>query len=211
MRTIIVGGGRVGLRTAELLSDRGHDSLIVERRSERCERLSDAYVSTVIEGDGTDPSVLRQAGLDRADAVIALTNETGLNFTVCLLADRLTDVRTVMRLVEADGDDYAPFVDAVIDPERAGARMAANAAESEVRALEDAAGGVEILEVTVAEGAPVAGRSLATVSLPRGSLVVSDSGAGTIAGPKTALDAGQTYVVATEPDVESEVVNLFRG
>lgn len=139
MRVVVVGGGRVGLRTARLLVDRGHDAVIVERDLERCERLSDEYVATVVEGDGTDPDVLRQTGLARTDALVALTASTGPNLTACLLADQLSNgaIRTVMRVVEDDEVAYREFVDATINPERAGARMAANAIEPGIQALED--------------------------------------------------------------------------
>ncbi len=213
MRVVIVGGGRVGLQTARLLVDRGHDALVVERDPGRCEFLADEYVATVVEGDGTEPSVLRQTALDRTDAFLALTASTDANLTACLLADRLADgrLRTVMRVVGADDAAYRELVDATVDPERAGGRMAANAVETDVRTLEDTAGDVEIAEITIREDAPVADRTLADVALPRGALVVSDVSAGTIAGPETTLVPGRTYVVAMVGDVADEVINLTRG
>lgn len=45
---IIVGGGRVGFRTAELLADRGHDVTIVERNAEVVDEIADEWVATVI-------------------------------------------------------------------------------------------------------------------------------------------------------------------
>jgi trk system potassium uptake protein TrkA len=213
MRVVVIGGGRVGLRTARLLVDRGHDAVIVEQNPERCEQLSDEYVATVLEGDGTDPAVLRQTGLARTDALVALTASTGPNLTACLLADQLSEgaLRTVMRVVNDDEAAYREFVDATINPERAGARMAANAIEPEVQALEDVSGDVEIVEITVDGSAPVANRTLADVAFPRGTLVVSDVSAGAIAGPETELIPGRTYVVALTTDVADEVVNLMRG
>ncbi|MFB6161737.1 MAG: TrkA family potassium uptake protein [Haloferacaceae archaeon] len=212
LRVVVAGGGRVGARTAELIDGRGHDVVVVERDPERCESLSDAYVATVIEGDATEPGVLRQAGLDRADAVIALTASEGANLSICLLADRLGDgLRTVMRATEGEHEEYREFVDEVVYPERAGARLAANAIEGDVRALVDVSGDVEVLEITVAEDAPVAGRSPADVALPRGSVVVTDVHANEIATAETVLEPGRTYTVAVEPPVEDEIVNLFRG
>lgn len=213
MRIVVVGGGRVGLRTARLLVDRGHDAVIVERNPERCEALSDEYVATIVEGDGTDPEILRQTGLDRTDALVALTNETGQNLTACLLADRLAsdDIRTVMRVIDDDEAPYREFVDATIDPERAGGRMAANAVEPGLQALEGVSGSVEIVEITVEEGAPVANRTLSEVAFPRGALVVSDVSTNHIAGPDTELIPGRTYVVAIADGVAGEVVNLMRG
>jgi trk system potassium uptake protein TrkA len=209
---VIAGGGRVGSRTAHLLDDRGHDVTVIERDRDLVEALSDEYVATVIHGDATRPSILRQANLDRADVIVALTGEAGRNLAVCMAAQRLDPgVSTVMRTDESLDGEYDAFVDEVIFPERAGARAAANAVERDVRALEDVTGNLEIMEVRVAEGAPVAGRTLTEVALPRGSLVVSDADGHRTAGSETELVAGRSYVVAVEPDVADEVVNLFRG
>ncbi|WP_276259507.1 potassium channel family protein [Haloglomus litoreum] len=212
LRVVVVGGGRVGTRTAELLDDRGHDVVVVEEDPDRVEALSDEYIATVIQGDATRPSILEQAGLDRADALAALTGRTGVNLATCMVATRLeSGLETVMRTDREVGDEYAGFVDAVTFPERAGARATANAIEHDVQTLTEATGALDILEVRVAEGAPVAGRALADVALPRGSLVVSDAAGDTIAGPETVLEPGQSYVLAVAPDVADEVMNLMRG
>lgn len=212
LRVVVAGGGRVGERTAELMDDRGHDVVVVEQDPERVEALSDEYIATVIQGDATRPSILEQAGLDRADAVAALTGRTGVNLATCMVATRLEPgLQTVMRTDREVGDEYDEFVDAVTFPERAGARATANAIERDVRTLTEATGALDILEVRVAEGAPVAGRELADIALPRGSLVVSDAAGDTIAGPETVLEPGQSYVLAVAPDVADEVMNLMRG
>jgi trk system potassium uptake protein TrkA len=212
LRVVVAGGGRVGERTAELMDDRGHDVVVVEQDPERVEALSDEYIATVIQGDATRPSILEQAGLDRADAVAAMTGRTGVNLATCMVATRLEPgLQTVMRTDREVGDEYDEFVDAVTFPERAGARATANAIERDVRTLTEATGALDILEVRVAEGAPVAGRELADIALPRGSLVVSDAAGDTIAGPETVLEPGQSYVLAVAPDVADEVMNLMQG
>jgi trk system potassium uptake protein TrkA len=212
LRTVIAGGGRVGSRTARLLDDRGHDVVIIERDDDLVSELVDERIATIIEGDATRPSILEQANLERVDVLAALTADGGTNLAVCMAAERLTpEVRTVMRTERAAGDEYGRFVDDVVFPERAGARAAANAMERGVRALEDVTGSLEVMEVEVVEGAPVAGRSLTEVALPRGSLVVSDADGDRIAGSETVLEPGRSYVVAIEPDVSDEVMNLMRG
>ncbi|OYR57451.1 potassium channel family protein [Halorubrum halodurans] len=211
-RIVIAGGGRVGNRVAHILDDRGHDVTVIEQDPNRAEALSDDYVATVIEGDATRPGVLEQADLERADVVAALTSLTGTNLAVCLLVRELApDTQTVARTEREPGEEFDRFVDEVIFPERAGARAAVNAIEPDVSALEDVTGTLDILEVHVVEGAPVAGRSLDEVSLPRGSLVVSDAAGDTLAGPETVLRPGESYLVAVEPSVVDEVLNLFRG
>ncbi len=213
LRVVIVGGGRVGLRVAQTLDDRGHDITVVERDPARADEIADEYVATVITGDATNPSILKQTGLRKADVFAALTANSGTNIAACLIAERYgSPIHTVMRrLGEKDADDYEDLVDATIFPEQAGARAAVNAIDAGVRALEDMVGALEILVIEVAEGAPVAGRSLTEVALPRGSLVVSGSDGETIAGGDTVVEAGREYVVATEADVVDEVRRLFRG
>lgn len=213
LRIVLVGSGRVGLQTARLLDDRGHDVLVIERNPERCERIAQEYVATVIEGDAARPSVLRQADIGRRDVVAALTNTPATNFAVCMAAKRIDpEIWTVMRTIYEDSEEeYAEFVDTVVFPERAGSRAVANAVETGVQSLESVAGEVEIMEVEVAPDSPAADRRLDEVTFPRGSLIIVDTEGGRIGGPETVLEAGNRYVIAVEPDVLDEVMNLLRG
>ncbi|WP_348612954.1 potassium channel family protein [Halobaculum rarum] len=212
LRVLVVGGGRVGAHVARLLDDRGHDIVVIERDPDIVDELSDEYVATIIQGDATRPSILEQVGLDRIDVVTALTGNTGTNLAVCMAVSQLApEVWTVMRTDHALGDEYHRFVDAVVFPERAGARAAVNSLEHGVRSLEDVTGNLEIMEIEVVDGAPVSGRSLTDVALPRGSLVVSDADGERIAGSEMVLEPGRSYIVAAEPDVSDEVLNLMRG
>lgn len=212
LRVVIAGGGRVGERTSRTLNDRGHDIVVIESNPEIAAALSNEYVATIIEGDATDPNVLSQAGLDRTDVVAALTENTDTNLAICLTVARLApEIETVMRTDREVGAEYDAFADDVIFTEAAGARAAANAIESDVRTLEEVTGSLDIVELTIATGAPVAGKTLADVSLPRGSLVVSDADGNSIAGSETTLEPDRTYIVAVEPEMSDEVLNLFRG
>ncbi|PSQ17049.1 potassium transporter Trk [Halobacteriales archaeon QS_8_69_73] len=210
---IVAGGGRVGFQTAELLANRGHDVTIVETEERVISEIADEWVATVIQGDATDPDIIEQAGIDRADAIAALTGETGLNLAVCLAALELQpEIRTVARIDRATAESYTRFVDAILFPERAGARVAANEiVGSDVQTLVDMTGNLEIMLVRVAEGAPAAGKRLTDVRLPAGALVVSDDDGNRIARSDTTLTPGSRYVVAIEPDVADEVMNLMRG
>jgi trk system potassium uptake protein TrkA len=211
-RVVIAGGGRVGQRTADMLDNRGHDVVVIESDSDRADAISDDYIATVIEGDATRPSILEQTDLDRTDVVAALTNRTGSNLAIAMMARNLTDsIRTVVRTEREGAEEFDRFVDSVIFPERAGARAATNAIEPDVSSLSDVTGELDIMEIRVRAEAPVAGRTLSEIALPRGSLVVSDAAGDKISGPETVLEAGETYVVAAEPSVVDEVMNLMRG
>ncbi|OTF11430.1 TrkA family potassium uptake protein [Halorubrum sp. SD612] len=210
---VIAGGGRVGFQTAELLADHGHEVTIVDRDEDVVSEIADEYVATVIRGDATNPDIIEQAGVERADVVAALTGETGLNLAVCLAARELSPgTRTVARIDRAAGEAYTRFVDAVLFPERAGARVAANEiVGDDVQALTDVTGDLDIMLVRIAEGAPAAGKSLTQVRFPDGTLVVSAADAQQVARPDTTLTPGKRYVVAVEPGVADEVMNLLQG
>lgn len=210
---IIVGGGRVGFQTAELLSDRGHNVRIIEKDPELCAALTDEWVATVIEGDATDPAILEQGGLETADVVAGLTGLTGVNLAVCMMATRLSPgTRTVARLDHGDGANYTEFVDGIVYPERAGARVATNQiVGSDVQTLADVTGNLDIVSVRVAEGAPAAGKQLRNVRFPAGTLVISAEDGDSVAQPDTELSPGHRYVVAVDPAVADEVMNLLRG
>ena len=210
---VIAGGGRVGFQTAEILAERGHEVTIVERDERVVSEIADAYVATVVRGDATNPDIIEQAGIERADVVAALTGETGLNLAVCLAARELApEVRTVARIDRAAGKEYTRFVDAVLFPERAGARVAANEViGDDVQTLADVTGDLDIMLVRVAEGAPAAGKSLTQIRFPAGALVVSAADAERVARSDTTLTPGKRYIVAVEPEVADEVLNLLQG
>ncbi|MFB6124788.1 MAG: TrkA family potassium uptake protein [Halanaeroarchaeum sp.] len=213
LSVIVAGGGRVGFQTAQLLADRGHDVTIVERDPGVVSTLADEWVATVIHGDATDPETIEQAGLDRADVVAGLTGETGVNLAVCLLAQELGgEIRTVARIDHPGARSYERLVDAAVFPESAGARTAADAiGGGAVQTLANVTGSLDVMSIRVAEGAPGAGKTLEDVRLPAGSLVVSAADGETVARPETTLVPGRRYVVAVEPAVADEVLNLFRG
>jgi trk system potassium uptake protein TrkA len=210
---IIAGGGRVGFRSAITLEDRGHDVTIVEPRRGRCDRIADEYVATVICGDASNPDILTQAGVESADVIAGLTGEPGINLAVCMEAAEIAPgIRTVARIDSEERAAYGRFVDETVFPEDAGARVAVNEIQgSDVRSLADVTGRLDIMEVRVEEGAPAANKVLSETRFPSGTLVISDDDGERVARSDTTLTPGKRYVIAVEPDVVDEVLNLLRG
>jgi len=94
MKTIIVGGGRVGRTLAERLEDRGEFVVIIDDDNERCEQAR-AEGFSVDEGDGSETDVLRSAGIDEAKIVVAATADDDVNLLVCQIADTKFGVEDV--------------------------------------------------------------------------------------------------------------------
>jgi len=87
MFVIIVGGGKTGSNAAELLLKEKQRVVVVEHRPEIIERLrQELPPDCVVEGDGSLPSVLEQAGVSEANVVAAVTGEDEANLVVCMLA-----------------------------------------------------------------------------------------------------------------------------
>jgi trk system potassium uptake protein TrkA len=106
MKVLIVGGGLVGSTLAEKLSRDGHDVSLVDESAERIRELDETLDVRVVLGNGSMASVLRRAGVEAADLVIATSNSDEVNMVVGLLASECFGVaRTVVRLRAADHEE----------------------------------------------------------------------------------------------------------
>lgn len=85
MRIVIVGAGMVGTQLAGRLSEEGHDIIVVDRDRNRLRNLEENYDLQTIPGDATSISVLHQAGVEKADLVVAVSNHDATNVLVCKL------------------------------------------------------------------------------------------------------------------------------
>jgi trk system potassium uptake protein TrkA len=211
---VIAGAGRVGHRTARVLGEYGHEVYLIERDSRTVEQVTDDQTGIVIEGDATDPRILRQTDPNEADILAALTGDGTTNFAICAEMRHLTEnIRTVTRVDDPSRADSAQeFVDEIIYPERAGSKAAVNRIQgNDIRTLEDVTGDLDILDIRVDPRSPVAGKRLKEILLPDGSHVISDADGTEVARPDTTLEADCRYLVAAEPSVADDVHKLLIG
>jgi len=217
MRFVIIGAGRVGLRTARVLQEEGHDVVIVERDQGRVERARRAGFS-VIEGDGSREVVLENAGLDRADALGALTSDLNANFAACLIGKH-HGCRTILRIDEDYREDiyrkYAEQVDEIIYPERLGAIGAKNAIlGGDIRAIADIAQNLQLVELTVTDNSPTRGYTISEVQLPANARMLAIGKRGrslTLPDPDMSLEEGDRLVVLADFDVLGDVRQIVVG
>jgi len=217
MRFVIVGAGRVGLRTGRALRESGHGVVFVEADTKTAKRARDAGFE-VIEGDGSLEAVLEQADLASADVVGALTGDLNDNFVTCLIADNY-GCRTVMRIDEDYRENiyrqYADAVDEVIYPERLGAIAAKNALlGGNSVAIADIAQNLQLIEFTVTETAPVNGYSLSELELPANARLLAfgkRNGAIGVPDVDDSLEVGDRLVILADFAVLSDVRQLIVG
>ena len=82
LNIIIVGCGKVGASLTEQLYKEGHDITLVDRSSERLQALTDMYDVMGIVGNGASYKIQREAGIDTADLMIAVTDSDELNLQI---------------------------------------------------------------------------------------------------------------------------------
>jgi len=217
MRFVIVGAGRVGLRTARALDENDNEIVLVESAPEASERARQEGFE-VVEGDGTMEETLEDAGIAEADALGALTSDLNDNFTTCMIANH-HGCRTVMRIDEDYREDiyrkYATEVDEVIYPERLGAIAAKNAlVGGNIRAIADIAHNLQLVEFTITESAPIYGYSLSELELPgQARLLAFGSGDEPlrIPTPDDTLDSGVRLVILTDFEKLDDIRSLIVG
>jgi trk system potassium uptake protein len=180
LTVLVVGGGRVGLALARLLTTADHDVVVVESGAERGAALAAAVpAARAVVADGTDPAVLESVGIRAADVVAAVTGHDAANLVVTTLARHEFDVpRTIARIVDPAHAwlfDAATGVDVAVDQADLLAGLIA-----EEMSLGDVAtllklrrGDFSLVEERVAPGAAAVGRSIAELELPAACVLVA--------------------------------------
>lgn len=99
MFIIIIGCGRVGSELAKLLSQEGHDVVIIDRNVASFERLGSTFNGLTLVGNGFDVAILKQAGIEKADAFCAVTNGDNTNLIASQIAKKVFNIPKVIARV----------------------------------------------------------------------------------------------------------------
>jgi len=164
MRIVIVGAGAVGTYLAERLSLEGQDVVIIESTQSRVAELQASLDAMVVYGNGSSPATLAEAEVEKAELLIAVSDNDGANVLACHLAHEMGVPRTVAR-VEDPGlrDGLSKLgVDVVIEPRENAAQevidLIRGGGVSEI--IEFGNGGLVLLGGRVAPDSPLVGRKL---------------------------------------------------
>ena len=172
LQIIIVGAGKVGYALADQLSREHHDVTVIDSAEESLRRVSDALDVMVVRGNGVTADVLRQAGAQQADIVVAATNMDEVNMVCCLSAKSLGARYTIARIRNPEYlSNLSSFkrdmgISMVINPERATAREIARLLRfpSAANIERFCRGRVELMSFRVQKDDFIAGKSLYSLS-----------------------------------------------
>lgn len=110
MKIIIVGCGNVGATLTEQLSKENHDVTIIDTREQRVSDVSNSFDVMGVVGNGTSLSVLREAGVEEADLLIAVTGMDEHNLLCCLIARKAGGCQTIARVSNPVYNDEIAFI-----------------------------------------------------------------------------------------------------
>lgn len=96
MNVIIMGCGRVGSQLASILDSEGHKITILDIKEQSFNRLPQSYSGTALLGDGLDQETLRKAGIQQADAFVAVTEGDNRNIMAAQIAMHIFNVPKVI-------------------------------------------------------------------------------------------------------------------
>ena len=177
-RIVVVGGGNVGLMVASQLESAANRMRVrvIEAKRERAEIAADALERTIVlHGDGLDADLQREAGVERADVVLSLTDDDKTNMLVSVrsknagagMAISLVNDPTLVPLMEPLG------IDAYVSPRATTVssilRHIRHGRVSGVYSIGDAE--AEVIEAQVLSTSPISGKAIRDVDFPEGSIV----------------------------------------
>ena len=93
---MVVGCGRLGANLANTLSDIGEGVVVIDKNQESFRKLSPSFGGIALEGDASNMTVLEHADINRATAVISLTNNDNTNIMVAQLAKEMFGIEQVI-------------------------------------------------------------------------------------------------------------------
>ena len=125
LKIIIVGAGEVGFHIASHLSQENKEVVIIDRDPGAIRRVSENLDVQAVEGSGSSPMVLEEAGIQDTEIILAVTDSDEANLVACLVANILSpSTKKLARVRHGDFDQYhdilrehAPHIDNIIIPE----------------------------------------------------------------------------------------------
>jgi trk system potassium uptake protein TrkA len=173
MKIIIVGAGQVGGTLAENLASEANDITVIDCNADRLRELQDKLDIRTIEGQGSYPDVLEQAGAEDADMLIAVANSDEVNMMACQVAHTLFRTPTKISRVRSTSylnkpelfrNDAIP-VDVLISPEQVVTKHIKRLLEypGALQALDFADGKARLVAIRATEGGPLVGHELSTI------------------------------------------------
>jgi trk system potassium uptake protein TrkA len=172
MKIVIAGSGEVGFHLAEQLVASNQDVVLIEKNPARVRFVADHLDCLVVEGEGGDPEVLAEAGIDGADTFIAVSNLDEVNIVSCLVVAGRYKVKTTIARVRSLQYQHSGILNStllginyIVNPEIEAARaimnVVAGGATGKVLVFEGT--GIQMRDLFVDRKSQLCGRDLQSI------------------------------------------------
>jgi trk system potassium uptake protein TrkA len=218
MYILIIGAGKVGYFLAKRLCQGKHTVSIVDRDRLVCDEIAKELDALVVNGDGCDPKILEEAGIERADVLAAVTGEDEDNLIVCQLAkEKFNLQRTVGRVNNPDNEHT--FNELGVDVPVDSTKIIAKVIEEEVsfsdfvNLMSFKRGKLAIVRVDLPSDSPVINKEIKDITLPQDAVLVSIVRGEEVILPKgnTVLKTGDDVIALTLVGNEPQLLSLLAG
>ncbi|MFI7121682.1 potassium channel family protein [Amycolatopsis sp. NPDC049868] len=212
MRVAIAGAGAVGRSIAAELIDGRHQVMLIEREADQFEPHTVEQADWVL-GDACEVSILEESGIEECDVVIAATGDDKANLVVSLLAKTEFAVRRVVARVNNPANEWlfndAWGVDVAVSTPRMLAAMVEEAVSvgDLVRLMTFRQSQANLVELTLPEETPLAGKAVSEINLPRDAALVTilRGDRVIVPQPEDPLEPGDELLFVATSDVEPEI------
>jgi len=217
-RIIIIGGGNIGRHVARGLEEHGAMKIrLIEKDRDAAERAAEELERTVVlEGDGLDRMLLREAGSEDAETVVAVTDNDQVNILSSVVAKR-EGARRSLALI--NDPDYGPICDAVgvdryIDPRATTiSTILQHIRRGRIKGVFSLAEGeAEIIDAIALETSPLVDKPLGEANLPEGVIIgaVYRDGVVTMPTSQTVIRPDDRIVLMSLREHVRDVEQMFR-
>jgi trk system potassium uptake protein TrkA len=210
---VIIGGGKVGYNLTKMLLESGHEVTLIEHDPALYEDLFEELNEKVVFGEGSDLEILKKAGANRADYVLALTGDDEVNLVICqLVKSSFISPKTLARI--NDPQNEAIMSTLGVDLPVNVTRLINHLVSEEVHAhgitpvhiFRD--GTSEIVEIEVSGSSPLVGKALSALNLtpPSSVIAIGREGKGIVtSGSDATIEDGDFLIVLTNKDAEKKL------
>jgi len=215
---VVIGGGNIGLFLSKQIIEEIPDIRLkmIELSRDRAEQVADQLEkAVVIYGDSLASEILTEANVQKADAVIAVTNDDQVNILSSLLAKREGAQRATTLV---NNLTYGPLVrslgiDAVVNPRAiTTSRILQHIRRGRIRGVHSLRDGLaEIIEAETLDTSPLSGKTLRDVKLPAGVIIGAIARGEEVIIPRgnTVIQTGDRVIVFATRDMVKKVEKMF--
>jgi trk/ktr system potassium uptake protein len=218
MFVIVVGGGNTGSQLAKFLIDAGYTVSVIDERPAVLEKLAtEIPTEFIVNGDGSSPTVLEKAGIQKAQVLAAVTGSDETNLVITSLGKFEFNVPRVIARINNSKNAWLFNADMGVDVSLNQAEILAKLTVEEMSMgdmmtlLKLRRGKYSLVEEKIFPGAVAVGKAIRELPLPQSCIIAGIIRHGDIVMPRglTALEAGDEILAIVDENARSVLANLL--